>query len=52
MESPFVAPGRRVSLRGRADECALLDGLLRDIRRLAAQEKFDTIFQIPFDILR
>ena len=33
MESRLVAPGRRFSLRGRADECAVLDGLLRDIRR-------------------
>ncbi|MGZ4331398.1 MAG: helix-turn-helix transcriptional regulator [Solirubrobacteraceae bacterium] len=33
METRAPRPGRQTSLRGRASECALLDGLIRDIRR-------------------
>ena len=33
MENRFGGPGRRTSLLGRASECALLDGLIGDIRR-------------------
>jgi len=33
MASPLAEPGHRTGLRGRADECALLDGLTEDIRR-------------------
>jgi AAA ATPase domain len=33
MEEPFPGLGRRTSLRGRASECAVLDGLVADIRR-------------------
>jgi DNA-binding CsgD family transcriptional regulator len=33
MESAIPGPGRRTDLLGRASECALLDGLVRDIRR-------------------
>ncbi|HTU84171.1 MAG TPA: AAA family ATPase [Solirubrobacteraceae bacterium] len=33
MESGFAAAGRPAPLRGRTDECALLDGLLADVRR-------------------
>jgi DNA-binding CsgD family transcriptional regulator len=33
MESRSRGPGRRTRLLGRADECALLDGLIADIRR-------------------
>src|SRR3712207_1822109 len=33
MESPFRGPHRRTRLLGRATECALLDGLIDDIRR-------------------
>jgi DNA-binding CsgD family transcriptional regulator len=33
MEERVLGPGRRAGLRGRADACALLDGLTRDIRR-------------------
>ena len=33
MNSPAPGPGRRTRLRGRVDECALLDGLLGDIGR-------------------
>ena len=33
MESPLRGPGRHTSLLGRAAECALLDGLLEDVRR-------------------
>jgi DNA-binding CsgD family transcriptional regulator len=33
METLFRGPGQRPGLRGRADECALLDGLIGDIRR-------------------
>ncbi|HUJ53674.1 MAG TPA: AAA family ATPase, partial [Steroidobacteraceae bacterium] len=32
MESRVPGPGRRTNLRGRASECAALDGLLRDVR--------------------
>jgi DNA-binding CsgD family transcriptional regulator len=33
MESRLAASGRRSALRGRAEECGLLDGLLADVRR-------------------
>ena len=33
MESRALGPGRQTSLRGRASECALLDGLIGDIRQ-------------------
>jgi DNA-binding CsgD family transcriptional regulator len=33
METRLAAAGRRAPLRGRADECGLLDGLLVDVRR-------------------
>jgi len=33
MDSPGSGTGRRAVLRGRASECALLDGLLSAIRR-------------------
>jgi DNA-binding CsgD family transcriptional regulator len=33
MATRFAALGRHAALRGRADECALLDGLLADLRR-------------------
>ena len=33
MPGRFGRPGRRMSLLGRADECALLDGLIDDVRR-------------------
>ena len=33
MESALPGPGRRTDLLGRASECSLLDGLIRDIRR-------------------
>ena len=32
MESRSGGPGQRTDLRGRADECAFLDGLIGDIR--------------------
>src|SRR5918911_1455091 len=32
MDARFRRPGRRTSLRGRAGECALLDGLIGDVR--------------------
>jgi DNA-binding CsgD family transcriptional regulator len=32
MENRFGGPGRRISLLGRASECAVLDGLIGDIR--------------------
>jgi hypothetical protein len=33
METAIPGPGRRTDLLGRAEECALLDRLIRDIRR-------------------
>jgi AAA ATPase domain len=33
MENRVPGPGRRTSLLGRADECAMLDGLVADVRR-------------------
>jgi ATPase subunit of ABC transporter with duplicated ATPase domains len=33
MATRLAAPGRHAALRGRADECTLLDGLVGDIRR-------------------
>src|SRR3954471_11423486 len=33
METHHTAPGGQPTLRGRADECALLDGLVEGIRR-------------------
>ena len=33
MESRFPRPGRTTSLKGRARECALLDGLVEAIRK-------------------
>ena len=33
METRFAAQGRHAALLGRAEECALVDGLLGDIRR-------------------
>jgi DNA-binding CsgD family transcriptional regulator len=33
MESPVPGAGQRVGLRGRDSECAVLDGLLEDVRR-------------------
>jgi ABC-type transport system involved in cytochrome c biogenesis ATPase subunit len=33
MERQFRGPVQRTNLLGRADECALLDGLIGDIRR-------------------
>ncbi|HUA49955.1 MAG TPA: AAA family ATPase [Solirubrobacteraceae bacterium] len=33
METRFTGPPRHKTLRGRADECAALDGLLADVRR-------------------
>jgi len=33
MESGFAASGRHSGLRGRAEGCGLLDGLLADVRR-------------------
>ncbi len=37
MQNRFPGPGRGTTLRGRAGECALLDGLVRDIRQGESQ---------------
>jgi hypothetical protein len=37
METRAADAGRRAALRGRVDECALLDGLLADVRRRAGR---------------